>query len=86
VTFLFKQLNKTELSTVVPAAISMSIAIAASTSSGKPLEKAQWLGVERACDLADRLEEARRKVIHSVPMFISLLTSFTRSSLMLAHE
>lgn len=59
---LIQQLNKAELSTVVPPAISMSIAIAASTSTGKPLDKPQWLAVERACDLADRLEEARRKV------------------------
>jgi U4/U6 small nuclear ribonucleoprotein PRP31 len=55
-------MNKAELSTVVPPAISMSIAIAASTSTGKPLDRAHWLAVEGACELADKLEEARRTV------------------------
>jgi len=68
-----EQLNKAELSTVVPPAISMSIAIAASTPSGKPLERAQWLAVENACNLADSLEEARRKIFAYVSSRMNVL-------------
>ncbi len=34
----------------------------ATTTSGQTLPVAEWAAVERACDLADRLEEARKKV------------------------
>ena len=40
----------------------MSVLVTATTSSGQPLTEAAWQAVERACDLADRLEEARKKV------------------------
>jgi U4/U6 small nuclear ribonucleoprotein PRP31 len=40
----------------------MSVLITATTSPGQPLTDAAWQAVERACDLADRLEEARKKV------------------------
>jgi U4/U6 small nuclear ribonucleoprotein PRP31 len=40
----------------------MSVVITATTTTGKLLADADWAAVERACDLADRLEEARKKV------------------------
>lgn len=40
----------------------MSVLVTATTSSGQQLTDAEWAAVERACDLADRLEEARKKV------------------------
>lgn len=54
--------TKVELQGVLPPAIIMSVLVTATTTSGKPLEEANWKSVERACDLADRLEEARKKV------------------------
>jgi U4/U6 small nuclear ribonucleoprotein PRP31 len=40
----------------------MSVLITATTTSGQTLSDAQWAAVEKACDLADKLEEARKKV------------------------
>lgn len=40
----------------------MSVLVTATTTSGQQLSDAEWAAVERACDLADRLEEARKKV------------------------
>ena len=40
----------------------MSVLITATTSAGRPLSDARWEAVERACDLADRLEETRKTV------------------------
>lgn len=40
----------------------MSILVTATTSLGKPLTLPHWKVIEEACDLADRLEEARKKV------------------------
>lgn len=45
----------------------MSVLITATTSSGQPLSDAQWRAVERACDLADRLEETRKTVSCILP-------------------
>lgn len=40
----------------------MSVLVTATTTSGEPLTQAAWQAVQRACDLADRLEEARKTV------------------------
>jgi U4/U6 small nuclear ribonucleoprotein PRP31 len=40
----------------------MSVVVTATTTHGKQLSDGEWAAVERACDLADRLEEARKKV------------------------
>lgn len=40
----------------------MSVVVTATTTSGKQLSDTEWAAVERACDLADRLEDARKKV------------------------
>jgi hypothetical protein len=55
----------------------MSVAVTATTSSGKQLLDADWAAVDRACDLADRLEEARKKVSRTS----SLLRPFLRCHL-----
>ena len=54
--------TKVDLTPVLPAAIIMSVLITATTTSGQLLTEAAWQAVQRACDLADRLEEARKKV------------------------
>ena len=40
----------------------MSVLMAATTSTGQKLSDSGWQTVERACDLADRLEKVRTKV------------------------
>lgn len=49
----------------------MSVVVTATTTTGRRLADADWAAVERACDLADRLEEARKKVRY-VSSFIHL--------------
>ena len=54
--------TKVDLQGVLPPAIIMSVLVTATTSAGQQLSDAEWETVQRACDLADRLEEARKKV------------------------
>ena len=54
--------TKVDLQGVLPPAIIMSVLVTATTTSGQPLSEAEWQTVQKACDLADRLEEARKKV------------------------
>lgn len=54
--------TKVDLAGILPPAVIMSVLVTATTTSGQPLTDAEWSAVERACDLADRLEEARKKV------------------------
>jgi U4/U6 small nuclear ribonucleoprotein PRP31 len=51
-----------DLGTVLPAAVKMSVLVTATTTSGKMLPAPEFAAVQKACALADRLEEARRKV------------------------
>jgi len=53
--------TKADLAGVLPPAVVMSVLITATTTSGQTLTDAQWNAVEKACDLADKLEEARKK-------------------------
>lgn len=46
----------------IPGAVVMSVLMAATTSAGQKLSDPEWQSVERACDLADRLEKVRTKV------------------------
>lgn len=57
-----QDLTKVDLAGVLPPAVIMSVVVTATTTPGKSLTPSQWAAVERACDLADRLEEARKKV------------------------
>ena len=54
--------TKVDLAGVLPPAIIMSVLVTATTTHGQPLSDPKWKAVERACDLADKLEEAKRKV------------------------
>nr|GAT53995.1 predicted protein [Mycena chlorophos] len=65
--------TKVDLSSVLPAAIIMSVAVTATTSSGKPLSDAEWNAVQHACDVADRLEEARKTIFMYVSSRMNLL-------------
>ena len=58
----FQDPTKVNLQGVLPSAIVMSVMITATTTNGQSLSEAEWLAVQRACDLADNLEEARKKV------------------------
>jgi len=40
----------------------MSVVVTASTSSGRRLSDKEWKAIDKACNLADRLEEARKQV------------------------
>jgi U4/U6 small nuclear ribonucleoprotein PRP31 len=40
----------------------MFLLITATTTTGQQLSENEWAAIERACDLADRLEETRKKV------------------------
>ncbi|KAG1715949.1 hypothetical protein ID866_1238 [Astraeus odoratus] len=46
-----------DLSGVLPSAMIMGVRIAASTNARSRLTEAQWRAVEKACDLADHLED-----------------------------
>lgn len=61
-TKIIKDLPKADLAGVLPPAIVMSVVVTATTTSGKMLSDSEWKAVERACDLADQLEDARKKV------------------------
>ena len=50
----------------------MSVMITATTTTGQPLPSAEWEAVQRACDLADSLEEVRKKVNILIIGFLSL--------------
>ncbi|KAJ7742421.1 hypothetical protein DFH07DRAFT_890952 [Mycena maculata] len=65
--------TKVDLSGVLPAAIIMSVVVTATTTSGKQLTDAEWTAVQRACDLADRLEEARKKIFMYVSSRMNVL-------------
>ncbi|KAF7352935.1 Nop domain-containing protein [Mycena venus] len=65
--------TKVDLSGILPAAIIMSVVVTATTTSGKPLSDAEWTAVQRACDLADRLEEARKKIFMYVSSRMNVL-------------
>jgi len=55
----------------------MSVLMAATTSAGQKLLDSEWLSVERACDLADRLEKVRSKVRNQC-QFTAVLMSLPR--------
>ena len=44
----------------------MSVLVTATTTPGQPLTPQAWKVVSDACDLADRLEEARKKVVFPI--------------------
>ncbi|OCH95969.1 Nop domain-containing protein [Obba rivulosa] len=65
--------TKVNLQGVLPPAIIMSVLVTATTTPGQPLSEAEWQTVQRACDLADRLEEARKKIFMYVSSRMNVL-------------
>ncbi|KAF7983971.1 hypothetical protein HWV62_18408 [Athelia sp. TMB] len=65
--------TKVDLTGVMPAPVIMSVLVTATTTSGQPLTEASWQAVQRACDLADRLEEARKKIFMYVSSRMNVL-------------
>ncbi|KAN0097749.1 hypothetical protein V8E55_002195 [Tylopilus felleus] len=65
--------TKVDLTGVLPAAVIMSVLITATTSSGQPLLDVRWKAVEKACDLADRLEETRKSIFMYVSSRMNVL-------------
>ncbi|KAG6832953.1 hypothetical protein H0H92_004837 [Tricholoma furcatifolium] len=65
--------TKVDLAGILPPALIMSIVMTATTTSGKLLSNSDWAAVERACDLADRLEEARKKIFMYVSSRMNVL-------------
>ncbi|PPQ65231.1 hypothetical protein CVT26_000208 [Gymnopilus dilepis] len=68
-----EDLTKVNLQGVLPPAVVMSVVVTATTTPGKPLSPAKWAAVERACNLADRLEEARKKIFMYVSSRMNIL-------------
>ena len=77
--------TKVDLSGILPPAIIMSVMVTATTTSGQPLSEPEWQAVQRACDLADRLEEARKKVSIQYYHILSSSIHVLRSSCTSAH-
>ncbi|TFK55845.1 Nop domain-containing protein [Heliocybe sulcata] len=65
--------TKVDLAGVLPPAVIMSVLVTATTTSGQPLTEEQFAAVQRACDLADRLEEARKKIFMYVSSRMNVL-------------
>ncbi|KIK70402.1 hypothetical protein GYMLUDRAFT_32409 [Collybiopsis luxurians FD-317 M1] len=68
-----EDLTKVELTGILPSAVIMSVVVTASTTSGRHLTEAEWAAIKRACDLADRLEEARKKIFLYVSSRMNVL-------------
>ncbi|KAH0587330.1 hypothetical protein H2248_006130 [Termitomyces sp. 'cryptogamus'] len=65
--------TKVDLNGILPPALIMSIFMTATTTNGKPLAESDWAAVERACDLSDRLEEAKKKIFMYVSSRMNML-------------
>ncbi|KZV63839.1 Nop domain-containing protein [Peniophora sp. CONT] len=65
--------TKADLASVLPGPVVMSVLMTSTTTSGVPLSDAEWAAVQRACDLADQLEEARRKIFMYVSSRMNVL-------------
>ncbi|KAF8591467.1 Nop domain-containing protein [Ramaria rubella] len=65
--------TKVNLAGALPAAIVMSVLVTATTTPGQPLTPQAWKIVSDACDLADRLEDARKKIFSYVSSRMNVL-------------
>ncbi|KAJ3479341.1 hypothetical protein NLI96_g9125 [Meripilus lineatus] len=65
--------TKVDLQGILPPAIIMSVLVTATTTSGQPLSDAEFKAVQGACDLADRLEEARKRIFMYVSSRMNVL-------------
>lgn len=57
---------KINLDTILPRASVMMVHVAAATSNGEPLSDAEWSAIERACDMALELDNARATIMDYV--------------------
>ncbi|KAF8639732.1 hypothetical protein AX17_000994 [Amanita inopinata Kibby_2008] len=69
----FTDPTKVDLTGILPPAVIMSVVVTATTTSGKQLSDKEWEAVQRACDLADRLEDARKKIFVYVSSRMNML-------------
>ncbi|KAI0921426.1 hypothetical protein AcW1_004592 [Taiwanofungus camphoratus] len=65
--------TKVDLTGILPPAIIMSVLVTATTTSGQTLSELDWTAVQQACDLADHLEEARKKIFMYVSSRMNIL-------------
>ncbi|KAL0949634.1 hypothetical protein HGRIS_009679 [Hohenbuehelia grisea] len=65
--------TKVDLTGILPPAVIMSVLVTATTTTGQQLSDAAWAAVERAALLADRLEEARKKIFMYVSSRMNVL-------------
>ncbi|KAH8830701.1 Nop domain-containing protein [Flagelloscypha sp. PMI_526] len=66
-------LAKVNLYGVLPPAVIMSVAVTATTTTGKMLSEADWEAVSRACDLAESLETTRMQIFTYVSSRMNVL-------------
>ncbi|KAF9519195.1 hypothetical protein BS47DRAFT_1370810 [Hydnum rufescens UP504] len=66
-------LTKAHLSAVLPAAILMTVAVTATTTRGRPLGQSEWEAVLSACDLEERLDNARKTIFNYVQSRMTVL-------------
>ncbi|KAF8743861.1 hypothetical protein AX14_000258 [Amanita brunnescens Koide BX004] len=65
--------TKVDLTGILPPAVIMSVVVTATTTSGKQLSEADWAAIQRACDLEDKLEDARKKIFVYVSSRMNIL-------------
>lgn len=59
-------LTQVDLTDLIPATSIMIVSVAASTTTGEPLEDAEWLKIAKACDIALELDDCRKKILEYV--------------------
>lgn len=65
-----------DLTDLIPATNIMIVSVAASTTTGDPLEEAEWLKIAKACDIALELDDCRKKVTYIYSYYIISSTAY----------
>lgn len=68
-----QDLTKAHLNSVLPPAIVMTVAVTATTTRGHSLSDSEWRAVIEACDLEERLDDARKKIFSYVQSRMTVL-------------
>ena len=66
-------ISTTELKTILPSATIMVISVTATTTSGKPLSEQEWEITKEGCDMALKLDAAKKKIIDYVESRMALV-------------
>lgn len=76
-----------DLKSFLPTATVMVITVTATTTNGRPLSEEEMMKVDEACEMALKLDAAKRTVSSSLKLFTFLMTnsSLDRSLNMLNH-